>query len=139
MIELTFNKPVRKHFPLVHWSIDNQRFTTLSRIFYLSVAAKWGVHSNLYETFLVDQRLGFFLATRVHKLTEAKYISFKVSSYPVGFLFWRENILLDILTTLLGLLRPDIEHTTFHFGCQSMVFFMWMIGSRSRIKFSRVS
>lgn len=70
--------------------------------------------NGVYETFLVDQRLGFFLATRVHKLTEAKYISFKVSSYPVGFLFWRENILLDILTTLLGLFRPDIEHTTFH-------------------------
>lgn len=39
-----------------------------------------------------------------------------LKSHPTRsvFFFWRENILLDILTTLLGLLRPDIEHTTFH-------------------------
>lgn len=119
-----FNKPVRKHFPMVHWSIDNQRFTTLSRIFYLSVAAKGGVHSNLYQTFLVDQRLGFFLATRVHKLTEPKYISFKVSSYPVGFLFLARKHFVRYFDNIVRSVATRYRTYNLPLGCQSMVFLM---------------
>lgn len=110
---------------MIDWQSDSH--PSLKVFFSISCGERGrGVHSDLYWTFIVYQKWGFFLETRVDKLTVTKYISFLVERTFVNHF---DNIIRSVAT----------RYRTHYFsiGCRSMVanavFLMWIIGSKSRI------
>lgn len=121
---------------MIDWQSDSH--PSLKVFFSISCGERGrGVHSDLYWTFIVYQKWGFFLETRVDKLTVTKYISFENLVLSSRFSFLVGRTFVNHFDNIIRSVATRYRTHYFSIGCRSMVanavFLMWMIGSKSRI------